>query len=277
MGPQAAKSYPGQRLVKPAGPEAERARQEIDYGRRGVAGHVFGAFQPATGAALTLTYERRTTVNRVGFLGKVEAWIDPAVERVYAVLDNLTIHSAPDVLLFSLLHPRWELVFQPKYAADLNLIEPWWKVLRSPALKGRRFEAWAEIERAVERAPPTGTITSIPSSGAVDGVTGRANVLASPPCQKQQLFSGCTTKRTAGRRGWRQGQGAARGGGRRARSAAASVAAISRPAPSRSAASLAASACGRSVLIAGQLVCSQGRRGARAARCRGLTGANDGA
>ena len=58
MGPQAAKSYPGQRLVKPAGPEAERARQEIDYGRRGVAGYVFGAFQPATGAAFTLTCER---------------------------------------------------------------------------------------------------------------------------------------------------------------------------------------------------------------------------
>src|SRR3954469_18027670 len=34
MGPQASKSYPGQRLVKPAGPRAERARQEIDYGRR---------------------------------------------------------------------------------------------------------------------------------------------------------------------------------------------------------------------------------------------------
>ena len=152
MGPQAAKSYPGQRLVKPAGPEAERARQGIDYGRRGVAGYVFGAFQPATGAALTLTYERRTTVNWVDFLGKVEAWIDPAVERVYAVLDNLNIHSAPDVLLFSLLHPRWEFVFQPKYAAYLNLIEPWWKVLRSLALKGRRFGAWAEIERAVERA-----------------------------------------------------------------------------------------------------------------------------
>jgi hypothetical protein len=152
MGPQAAKSYPGQRLVKPAGPEAERARQEIDYGRRGAAGYVFGAFQPATGAALTLTYERRTTVNWVDFLGKIEAWIDPAVERVYAVLDNLNIHSAPDVLLFSLLHPRWEFVFQPKYAAYLNLIEPWWKVLRSLALKGRRFEAWAEIEQAVERA-----------------------------------------------------------------------------------------------------------------------------
>jgi hypothetical protein len=127
--------------VKPAGPEAERARQEIDYGRRGTAGYVFGALQPATGEAFTLTYERRTTVDWVDFLGAVEAWIDPAVERVYAVLDNLNIHSAPDVLLFGLLHPRWEFVFQPKYAAYLNLIEPWWKVLRSLALKGRRFEA----------------------------------------------------------------------------------------------------------------------------------------
>src|SRR4051812_44300171 len=152
MGPQAAKSYPGRRLVKPAGPVAERARQEIDYGRRGVAGYVFGALQPASGAALTLTYERRTTANWVDSLGRVDAWVDPSVERIYAVLDNLNVHSAPDVLLFALPHPRWEFVFQPKYAAYLNLIEPWWKVLRSLALKGRRFEAWAEIEQAVERA-----------------------------------------------------------------------------------------------------------------------------
>ena len=149
MGPQASKSYPGQRLVRPADPKPERAKQEIDYGRRGVAGYVFGALQPATGEALILTYERRTTVNWVDFLSAVERWIDPAVERVYAVLDNLNIHSAPDVLLFSLLHPRWEFVFQPKYAAYLNLIEPWWKVLRSLALKGRRFEGWGEIENVI--------------------------------------------------------------------------------------------------------------------------------
>jgi hypothetical protein len=82
----------------------------------------------------------------------VERWIGPAVGRVYAVLDNLNIHSAPDVLLFSLVHPRREFVFQPEYAAYPNLIEPWWKVLRSLALKGRRFEAWAEIEEAVALA-----------------------------------------------------------------------------------------------------------------------------
>jgi hypothetical protein len=53
MGPQASKSYPRQRLVKSAGPQAERARREIDYRQRDVAGHVFGALQPATRATFT--------------------------------------------------------------------------------------------------------------------------------------------------------------------------------------------------------------------------------
>ena len=138
-------------MVKPAGPEAQRAKQD-DHGRRGVAGYVFGAFRPATGDALTAPYTGRTTANWVDFLGRVEGWIDAGVERVYAVMDNLNTHSATDVLLFALAHPRWEFVFQPKYAAYLNLIEPWWKVPRSLALKGRRFEAWPEIEEAVWRA-----------------------------------------------------------------------------------------------------------------------------
>jgi len=150
MGPQASKSYPGQQVVRAA--EGERATQEIDYGRRGVAGYVFGAFQPATGEAFTATYESRTTANWIDFLCRVDRWIDPAVEPVYGVVDNLNIHSALDVLLFNLAHPRWEFVFQPKYAAYLNLIEPWWKILRSLALKGRRFDAWAEIEEAVKQA-----------------------------------------------------------------------------------------------------------------------------
>jgi hypothetical protein len=41
------------------------------------------------------------------------------------VVDNLNTHSARDVPLFNLADPRWEFVFQPKYATYLNLIEPW--------------------------------------------------------------------------------------------------------------------------------------------------------
>ena len=74
------------------------------------------------------------------------------MSRVYAIVDNLNVHRATDVLLFSLAHPRWEFVFTPTYAAYLNLIEPWWKVLRSLALRGRRFETWDEVVQAVEKA-----------------------------------------------------------------------------------------------------------------------------
>jgi transposase len=159
MGPEAAKSFPGQQLVH-AQPSsviengvrpAERAKQEIDYGRRGK-GYFFGAFRPATGEALTQPYPSRSAANWADFLERVEAWLTADVERVYAIVDNLQAHRANDVLLLALRYPRWEFVFQPKYAAYLNLIEPWWKVLRSLALKGRRFESWEEVCLAVAEA-----------------------------------------------------------------------------------------------------------------------------
>ncbi len=153
MGPESAKSFPGQEVVvaPAADGQAVRAKQEIDYGRRGK-GYIFGAFQPATGEALTAPYGGRTIRHWIDFLERVEAWIPGEVERVYGIVDNLNVHRATDVLLFALAHPRWEFVFQPKDAAYLNLIEPWWKILRSLALKGRSFANWAEICAAVAAA-----------------------------------------------------------------------------------------------------------------------------
>jgi len=153
MGPEAAKSHPGHEVMRPdpTGERRIRAVQEIDYGRRG-SGYVFGAFVPATGAVFTAPYLGRTIANWVDFLDRVDGWLDADVPRVYAVLDNLSTHRALDVLLWALIHPRWEVVFQPTYAASLNLIEPGWKVLRSLALEGRRFESWQEIAQAMERA-----------------------------------------------------------------------------------------------------------------------------
>jgi transposase len=101
---------------------------------------------------LTATYTRRSTANFVDFLAQVEAAIPASIVQVYVIMDNLAVHKGTDVLLFNLVHPRWEFVFQPRYAAYLNLIEPWWKTLKSLALQGRRFERWADIEVAVARA-----------------------------------------------------------------------------------------------------------------------------
>jgi transposase len=156
MGPTVPKSFPGQQPVQvepgaePDGTRrpAGRARRQLETGQRQRGGYVFGAFRPATGEAFTRCYRKRNGANWVDFLERLEAWVPSGVSRVYAVLDNLPTHRTTDVLLFSLGHPRWEFVFQPRYAAYLNLIEPWWRVLKSLALKGRRFRTWEEMVAA---------------------------------------------------------------------------------------------------------------------------------
>jgi DDE superfamily endonuclease len=175
MGPVSAKGYPGRDLVRPQPPPAGRARQEIDYGRRGK-GYVFGAFCPATGAALTRPYPGRGTASWVAFLEEVEGWLPGEAERVYAIADNLSSHRATDVLLFMLAHPRWEMVFQPKYAAYLNRV----RGTAADAIgssRGGRYcvrSPWPDVAsrpgtrspRPSRRPPPTGTRTAIPSPGA---------------------------------------------------------------------------------------------------------------
>ena len=121
MGPEGAKSFRGTAWV-PAGKDAcrgARAKQEADYGRRGK-GYIFGALRPADGAAFTAPYASRSAANWAHFLEQVDAWLPAEVERVYAIVDNLSAHRATDVLLFSWAHPRWEFVFQPTYAAYLT-------------------------------------------------------------------------------------------------------------------------------------------------------------
>jgi transposase len=159
-GPLPPRSRPGHEVVKavpgikPDGSPrpAGRAKHPIKAGSRARGGYVFGALRPVTGQAFTRPYDHRRGKDWVDFLEHVEEWIPPEVEPVYAVLDNLPTHKTTDVLLFALWHPRWEFVFQPKYAPYLNLIEPWWKVLKSLAIEGREFETWQQVCKAVRRS-----------------------------------------------------------------------------------------------------------------------------
>ncbi len=91
---------------------AERAKQEIDSGRRGK-GYIFGAFRPATGEAFTRPYGSRSAANWADFLGRVEAWIPAEVERVSAIVDHLPAHRAGAVRRFARAVARWEVVFPP--------------------------------------------------------------------------------------------------------------------------------------------------------------------
>ena len=66
--------------------------------------------------------------------------------------DNLSIHTSRQTRLALAAWPEIRVQFIPKYACWLNLIEPWWKQLRSLALKGRRFETQDEVIDALTAA-----------------------------------------------------------------------------------------------------------------------------
>ncbi len=72
--------------------------------------------------------------------------------QVILIMDNLASHKTLDVRLWALAHPHVRFLFQPTYAPWLNLIEPWWKTLRSLALKGRRSDDADQLRSAISDA-----------------------------------------------------------------------------------------------------------------------------
>jgi transposase len=145
LGPVSAKTYPGE--VWTAG--VERATFAPDYSRRGSV-WVLGAFEPATGLATTLCSPRRDSASFIQLLEQVLQSY-PAQEWVL-ITDNLSTHLSRETQTALIAWPEVQLLFIPRYACWLNLIEPWWKQLRSLALKGRRFERLDEVIEAILQA-----------------------------------------------------------------------------------------------------------------------------
>jgi transposase len=142
LGPLAAKTYPGEEwhLGK------HRATFEPDDGRRGKL-WVHGAFEPATGQATILTSPGRDSASHLQLMEQV--MVEFPADRWLFIEDNLSIHTSRQVKLALAAWSEVQVLFLPKYACWLNLIEPWWKQLKSLALKGRRFDDLLQLNQAL--------------------------------------------------------------------------------------------------------------------------------
>jgi transposase len=145
LGPIAVKTYPGEEWVH--GPY--RATFDPDYGRRGKA-WVHGAFEPVTGQATILISPSRDSASHIQLLEQVIQTFPS--DRWLLIEDNLSIHTSRETQLALTAWPEIQVQFIPKYACWLNLIEPWWKQLRSLALKGRRFVTLDELVETLTAA-----------------------------------------------------------------------------------------------------------------------------
>lgn len=115
---------------------------------------MLGAFEPATGLATTLCSPRRDSAS---FIPLLEQGLQSYPAREWGlIMDNLRTHGSRETQTALIAWPEVTVWRIPKYACWLNLIEPWWKQLRSLALKGRRFADVAEIIEAVVQATAYG-------------------------------------------------------------------------------------------------------------------------
>jgi transposase len=141
----AVKTYPGEEWKQ----GSNRATFEPDYGRRGkVWAH--GAFEPASGQAALVLSERRDSNSHIRLIEQI--MVQFPADQWILVEDNLSSHSSRETQLALLAHAEIQVLFLPKYACWLNLIEPWWKQIRSLALKGKRFDAITDLENALWKA-----------------------------------------------------------------------------------------------------------------------------
>ena len=108
---------------------------------------IYGALRVRDGHALTLTAARRNTAGYLRLLDAVDH-ANPDGE-LYLIADNLASHKSVGAQLWFAEHPRVHPVYLPTKAAWLNLIEPWWRLLRRAALAGQTFEHAHEVEQAV--------------------------------------------------------------------------------------------------------------------------------
>lgn len=145
MGPIAAKTYPGEEWKQ--GPY--RATFEPDYGRRGKV-WVHGAFEPATGKGTILMSPARDSASHIQLIEQV-VQVFPS-DRWLLIEDNLSIHTSHETTLALAAWPEIRVQFLPTQAPWLNLIEPWWKQLRSLGLKGRRLENVDELTDSLTAA-----------------------------------------------------------------------------------------------------------------------------
>jgi hypothetical protein len=139
------KTYPGADYVR----RGRRATYERDYGRRGLL-WVHGAFEPATGEATLTCSARRDSASHIALLGQVVTAFPS--DRLLLIEDDLSTHHGRETQAALPAWPDVRLQFIPTYAAWLNLIARWWKLLKALALTGRRFETVAELEAAFRDA-----------------------------------------------------------------------------------------------------------------------------
>jgi transposase len=108
----------------------------------------FAALDVATGKVIGECYPKKRAVEFRRFLQSIANELPDDLD-VHMVVDNSSIHGAPEVKRWLRRHPRFHLHFTPTYSSWLNLVERWFANLTEDALRRGSHRSTRELEAAI--------------------------------------------------------------------------------------------------------------------------------
>jgi transposase len=122
-------------------------RRTHNYVRHGTL-DLFAALDVATGKVIARCKRQHRSVDFVAFLRDIDSAVDTDLD-IHVVLDNLSTHKSPVVKRWLSRHPRFHLHFTPTYASWLNLVERFFGLLTTEALKRGSHTSVPQLRDAI--------------------------------------------------------------------------------------------------------------------------------
>lgn len=124
-------------------------RRTATYKRHGVT-NLFAALEVATGRVIGECYPRKRAVEFRRFLQRIDAEV-PEQFYVELVVDNSSIHGAPEVRRWLRKHPRFRMHFTPTYSSWINMVERWFAKLTDETLRRGSHCSTEQLKTAIEQ------------------------------------------------------------------------------------------------------------------------------
>ena len=122
------------------------ARMTHDYLRHGTTS-LFAALEVATGKVHGRCYRRHRHAEFIAFLESLAK----RYPKLHLICDNYGTHKHPAVKQWLAAHPRFQLHFTPTSASWPNLVERWFGLITSQAIRRGSFQSVARLEQAITR------------------------------------------------------------------------------------------------------------------------------
>lgn len=124
------------------------ARMTHDYERNGTTS-LFAALEVASGKVHGRCFSRHTHVEFIAFLDSLAKTYRR--REIHLICDNYGTHKHPKVREWLAAHPRFHLHFTPTSASWLNLVERWFALITTQAIRRGSFDSVRQLERTITK------------------------------------------------------------------------------------------------------------------------------